>query len=106
MVPGRGRTDRMKVSPLLVTPDLRRRSLSGAAMILDLEGGDARLHFAKHQSASCGEPLRKPLDTIQPLLNVRHARRVTDAQIIIRSERDARHRRDLLLIQQARAKVG
>ena len=44
----------------------------------------------------CRQSVAEAFEAFEALLQVGHAGRVTDADVIVRAERDARHRRDLL----------
>ena len=46
------------------------------------------------------------VNAVQPLLDVRQAGGVAQADVIVRAERDAGHGGDLFLLQQFRAEVG
>jgi hypothetical protein len=52
------------------------------------------------------QPLRKLLDAIQSLLDIRQARGVAEADVVVRAERDAGDGGDFFLLQQLRAKFG
>src|SRR6185437_15347419 len=46
------------------------------------------------------------LETVEALFDVRHARRVADADVFVRAERDAGNHRHLFLFEQLRAKLS
>src|SRR5579871_2881600 len=54
---------------------------------------------------SFSQTLRELLQPIEALFDVWHTGRVTDSQIVVRTECDARHGRDFFLLEQFRAEI-
>src|SRR5208282_1201718 len=69
------------------------------AMLLAISG-------EKIASPSPPQPLAKPLNPLQPLLDVRHAGGVADADVIVSAERDAGDSGDFFSFEQFGAEVA